>query len=62
MYINTVYSFYYTVSHRETNAMNKGNEMQTVNTKEARRNISRLIDKVNAGEEIRFIREKPWRA
>ena len=30
--------------------------MQKVNTKEARRNISRLIDKVNAGEEILLLR------
>ena len=36
--------------------MNKGNEMEKVNTKEARRNISQLIDKVNAGEEIIILR------
>lgn len=30
--------------------------MQKVNTKEARRNISQLIDKVNAGEDILLLR------
>ena len=37
-------------------SMNKGIEMQKVNTKEARRNISQLIDKVNTGEEIILLR------
>jgi len=35
--------------------------MQKVNTKEARRNISQLIDKVNTGEEI-MIQVEPEKA
>jgi prevent-host-death family protein len=38
----------------------KGRSMQKINVKDARRNISRLLDQVNAGEEIIiFRRGKP---